>query len=229
MAALTNLQTLLLFDFKAVTQLSPLSVLGKLRALTVSGFDGLNNPRGWDLSIFTVCLQLRVRFPQEIITLWLSTWPVDYTVMQQSPMLVCWQALTLKCLVDVPCLQPLSSLALLTKLTFLVLPSTSAGSLTSCPAAAELLLSKLLASLKGNSISDMASIACCGFQDMCTWAAWCGAQKLIHVRHRSCRPACFGRARHVGPAMAAHSLHGRACAGWCSGAASWRQLDLVEM
>jgi len=60
---LTNLQTLLLFDFKAVTQLSPLSVLGKLRALTVSGFDGLNNPVGWDLSILGTCSQLRVHFP----------------------------------------------------------------------------------------------------------------------------------------------------------------------
>ncbi len=63
MAVLTNLQMVLLFDFKAVTQLSPLSVLGKLRALTVSGFDGLNNPLGWDLSILTACSQLQVYFP----------------------------------------------------------------------------------------------------------------------------------------------------------------------
>ena len=147
--------------------------------------------------------------------------------MQQSPMLVCWQALTLKCLVDVPCLQPLSSLALLTKLTCLVLSSTSAESLTSRPAAAELLLGKLLTSLKGKSMCDMAFIAVC--QSMCTWAGWCGVRKLNHVRHRSCRPACSGRARHVGPAIAAHSVHGRACTGWCSGAASWCQLDLTEM
>ena len=127
---------------------------------------------------------------------------------RQSPMLVCWQALTLKCLVDVPCLQPLSSLALLTKLTCLVLPSTSAESLTSRPAAAEMLLGKLLTSLKGKSMCDMAFIAGCGFQCMCTWAGWYGARKLNHVPHPSCRPACFGRARHVGPAMAAHSVHG---------------------
>ena len=75
---------------------------------------------------------------------------------------MCWQALTLKCLVDAPCLQPLSSLALLTKLTCLVLPSTPAESLTSRPAAAELLLGKLLTSLKGKSMCDMAFIAVCG-------------------------------------------------------------------
>ncbi len=144
---------------------------------------------------------------------------------KQSPMLVCWQALALKCLVDVPCLQPLSSLALLTKLTCLVLPTTSAESLTSCPAAAELLLGKLLTSLKGKSKRHGFY---CSLWYLCTWAGWCGVRKLNHVCHRSCRPACFGRARHVGPAMAAHSVHGRACTGWCSGAASWCQLDLVE-
>ena len=64
MAVLTNLQTLLLFDFKAVTQLSPLSALGNLRALILSGFDGHNNPGAWDLSILTACSQLRVHFPR---------------------------------------------------------------------------------------------------------------------------------------------------------------------
>ena len=153
---LTNLQTLLLFDFKAVTQLSPLSVLGNLRALILSGFDGLIIPGPGTSASSPPARSSGCTFLAETNTLWLSTWPVGYSVVQQSPMLVCWQALTLKCLVDVPCLQPLSSLALLTKLTCLVLPSTSAESLTSRPAAAELLLGKLLTSLKGKSMCDMA-------------------------------------------------------------------------
>ena len=61
MVRLTGLRTLLLFDFKAVTQLAPLAALRELRALSVAGFDGLNHPGGMQLSICTACRRLQAR------------------------------------------------------------------------------------------------------------------------------------------------------------------------
>ena len=60
---LTGLRTLLLFDFKAVTHLTPLTALRELRTLTVAGFDGLNHARGMQLSICTACTKLQARKP----------------------------------------------------------------------------------------------------------------------------------------------------------------------
>ena len=61
MVRLTGLRTLLLFDFKAVTQLAPLAALRELRTLSVAGFDGLNHPGGMQLSICTACRRLQAR------------------------------------------------------------------------------------------------------------------------------------------------------------------------
>ena len=60
-AALTGLRTLLLFDFKAATELAPLAALRDLRSLTVAGFDGLNHARGLDLACLAPQLQARPR------------------------------------------------------------------------------------------------------------------------------------------------------------------------
>ena len=120
-AALTGLRTLLLFDFKAATELAPLAALRDLRSLTVAGFDGLNHARGLDLACLAPQLQARAR-------------PISATARRGAAVRRAdagparAQSLALRVTVDAAHLAPLACLTRLSRLTHLTLPGTPAGS-----------------------------------------------------------------------------------------------------
>ncbi len=141
MAALTGLRTLLLFDFKAATQLAPLAALRDLRSLTVAGFDGLNHARGLDLDCLAPQLQARPRPAPARGPVRRRAAPTRGPARAQS--------LALRVTIDAAHLAPLTCLTRLSWLTHLTLPGTLVASDNAREAELVQLVGALAGSLPG--------------------------------------------------------------------------------